>query len=229
MEEIWKDIKNYEGLYQISNFGNVKSFDRYVIDIYKTQFIKGKNIKPFNNGNGYMVVSLAKNGKRKNKYIHRLVAEAFLKNYNNNLTINHKDFNRKNNKYDNLEVVTQKENIMYSFKKGRYNEAWKQNATNRKENAIKKVNDNSKEILKLFDNGKGIDFISRKLHLKYDNVANYIKTKRKTIIECIETREQFNNIKEANEKYNVTTIGDVLNGRQKIAAGYHWVKYIKKL
>ena len=104
MKEIWKDIKNYEGLYQISNFGRIKSF-------YKHK--NGKILKT-EIRNTYEVIQLIKNKKRKSFQIHRLVAEAFLKNKNNLPIINHKDFNRLNNNVENLEWCTQKHNVNYS-------------------------------------------------------------------------------------------------------------------
>lgn len=100
MKEIWKDIKGYEGLYQVSNLGNVKSL--------KTN----KNLYYSNSNNGYLRVGLFKN-KRKMFSIHRLVAENFIPNPNEYLVVNHKDFNQKNNKVDNLEWCTSKENNNY--------------------------------------------------------------------------------------------------------------------
>ena len=100
MQEIFKDIKGYEGLYQISNIGTIKSARGF--------------LTPTDNGNGYLIVGLSKGGKRKNFYIHRLVAEAFIDNPNNKTVVNHKDYNKKNNNANNLEWLTQKENIAYS-------------------------------------------------------------------------------------------------------------------
>lgn len=104
MDEIWRDIKGYEGLYQVSNLGNVR---RVLIHGFKA-------MKPTDNGHGYMIVGLSINRCKKNYYIHRLVAEAFLiktigKNY-----VNHIDFNTSNNEASNLEWCTQKENVYYS-------------------------------------------------------------------------------------------------------------------
>ena len=100
MREIWKDIEGYEGLYQVSNLGRVKSLQMYANGGYKKRV---KILKPCNNGNGYYVVYLMKNKKRSVNYIHRLVAQAFLKNFNNYKCINHKDENKSNNNVDNLE------------------------------------------------------------------------------------------------------------------------------
>lgn len=94
MKEIWKDIKGYERLYQISNYGRVKSL------VFNNNICKKKREKilsPTDNGKGYLIIGLRKNGKRKNYYIHRLVAEHFLKNDKNLKEVNHINFNKKNN------------------------------------------------------------------------------------------------------------------------------------
>ena len=111
MKEIWKDIKGYEGLYQVSNLGNVRSMDRITRDGRK---IKGKNIKPHTNGNSrYLRAALCNNGKIKYENIHRLVAKAFIPNPENKPEVNHKDENPSNNLIDNLEWMTSKENSNY--------------------------------------------------------------------------------------------------------------------
>ena len=229
MQEIWKDIKGYEGLYQISNLGNVRSLDRYVEDNIKTQFIKGKRLKPFGNGNGYLVISLLKNGKRKNKYIHRLVAEYFIDGYDEDKVINHKDFNRENNDISNLEIVSQKENVMYSLKKGRYEKAYKVITAKHIKRAQDKILNNKEDILKMYENGASINEISKLYHIKFENLSKFIKERLKWTILCIETNEKFDSIKQANDKYGVTTIKDAISGRQKTSANYHWKKYIEEV
>lgn len=104
MEEIWKDIENYEGLYQISNLGRIKSL----------KCGKEKLKKPSNNGRGYLQVCLRKNCERKNFMVHRLVAQAFLSNPNNLPQVNHKDENPHNNCVYNLEWCDNQYNIDYS-------------------------------------------------------------------------------------------------------------------
>ena len=101
IQEIYKDIKNYEGLYQISNLGNVKSI--------KSKKILAQSHSP----SGYKFVNLRKNLKGKNFRVHRLVAEAFIPNYANLPYINHKDENTQNNRVDNLEWCTASYNINY--------------------------------------------------------------------------------------------------------------------
>ena len=107
MKELWKDIKGYEGNYQISNLGNVfnKNWNRPV----KSQI---------NKGNGYYEVHLSKHSKRKHFTIHRLVAIHFVENPNNHEFVNHKDTNKHNNLYSNLEWVTKSENGLHAGRAG---------------------------------------------------------------------------------------------------------------
>lgn len=114
MNEIWKDIKSYEGYYQISNFGKVRSVGRYVNSSKGRRFVSTKEILPFDNGKGYLLVCLRKYGKRKNYYVHRLVAQHFLNNWDDCLVVDHIDYNRKNNSVTNLRVITQLDNIRHS-------------------------------------------------------------------------------------------------------------------
>ena len=115
MEEIWKDIKDFEGIYQVSSFGRIKSLQMYANGGYKK---REKILKPCNNGNGYFIVYLRKDKKRYVKYIHRLVAEAFIFNPNNYKCINHKNEIKTDNKKENLEWCTYKYNNNY----GKHNE-----------------------------------------------------------------------------------------------------------
>lgn len=114
MEEIWKDIKGYEGLYQVSNLGNVKSL------CYNKTKNLSKLLKPRNNkvsGDAYFIVSLCKNGIHKNFYIHRLVAEAFIANVNDLPQVNHIDEDKSNNKVSNLEWCTIEYNLNYGTRR----------------------------------------------------------------------------------------------------------------
>ena len=98
MEEIWKDIEGYEGLYQVSNLGRVKSLG---VD----KWHKGRVIKPqFDGLKHYLFVQLYKNKKSKRFNIHRLVAKAFIPNPNNLPQVNHKDEVKTNNNARNLEL-----------------------------------------------------------------------------------------------------------------------------
>lgn len=107
MQEIWRDIIGYEGLYQVSNFGNVKSLGN---GICKT---KEKIMKARKNKWGYLYLNLSKGGKKKTYTIHRLVAHAFLPNPYNLPQVNHKDEDKTNNRVDNLEFCSAKSNCNY--------------------------------------------------------------------------------------------------------------------
>lgn len=118
--EQWRDVVGYEGKYQVSNYGRVKSLERYQKNHSKLQKVEEKILSQSSNGNGYIFVSLWKNGNCKKFYIHRLVAETFIGDIPNGYTVNHLDFNTSNNCVDNLEIVTYSENNNYSSKAGRY-------------------------------------------------------------------------------------------------------------
>lgn len=109
MEEIWKDINGYEGLYQVSTLGRVRSLDR----VDATNHVwKGKILKQY--GSPYLQVNLHKDGKKVAHKIHRLVATAFCKGYQEGYDVNHIDENKHNNRADNLEWVTHNANMKHS-------------------------------------------------------------------------------------------------------------------
>lgn len=102
-KEVWKDIRGYEGLYQVSNHGRVKSLGNK-----KTR--KEKLLKASKDGAGYLMIWLYKEGKALSKTVHRLVAIAFVNGYKDGLHVNHIDECKINNKASNLEWVTQMQN-----------------------------------------------------------------------------------------------------------------------
>lgn len=107
MKEVWKDIKDYEGYYQISNFGNVRSLDRYVVSKSGwSKFVKGRILKSSLHHYGYLQVSLLKNNKAVSIWVHSLVANAFLDNPNNLPCVNHKNEIKTDNRVENLEWCT---------------------------------------------------------------------------------------------------------------------------
>ncbi len=106
MNKIWKDIIGYEGLYKVSNYGDVMNS-------------RGK-LRKLTKHFGYSRIGLSKNGISKDHPVHRLVAQAFIPNPNNYPQINHKDFNRSNNVVSNLEWCTRIQNAQHAIKGGRY-------------------------------------------------------------------------------------------------------------
>ena len=133
--EIWKSIKGYEGLYEISNTGKIR--------IVSSGVIKKCSTLP----NGYLRVGLTKDRKVKYFYPHRLVAQAFIPNVANKPCVNHKDCNKNNNCVNNLEWVTYKENNDYN-----------NGLLRRKISSIiyfvKKDYPSKKELIKLLENAK---------------------------------------------------------------------------
>ena len=124
MTEIWKDIVGYEGLYQVSNLGNVKRLKGYK-GRGKGYIVEEHLIKPSISSNGYQNVVLCKNGKTKTFTMHRLVAIAFLYNSDNLPQVNHKDENKLNNCVDNLEWCDSKYNNNYGTRNKKCSDKWK--------------------------------------------------------------------------------------------------------
>lgn len=108
MEEEWKPIKGYEGIYEVSNMGRVKSLHRS----------QGRILKQDTKDNGYIQVSLNKDGVQSKKHVHRLVATAFIPNPHNKSEVNHIDGNKENNNADNLEWCTREYNMRHAYRNG---------------------------------------------------------------------------------------------------------------
>jgi hypothetical protein len=115
MNEMWMDIEDFEGLYQVSNLGRIKSLYRVNC---QNKVIEEKFLTIFDNGHGYKKVHLTKNGKHKDKYVHRLVCGAFIPNPENKKEVNHKDGIKSNNLVGNLDWVTPSENQKHASMAG---------------------------------------------------------------------------------------------------------------
>ena len=120
MSEIWKDIKDYEDNYQVSNFGNIRSKERKAPtknpDVMRT--IKAQERKTFHNKKGYKTVVLTKDNKSKTFTVHQLVAQAFLPDFIKGMTINHIDGVKDNNLITNLELSNNQHNQLHAVKYG---------------------------------------------------------------------------------------------------------------
>ncbi len=135
--EIWKDIKGWEGFYQVSNFGNIKSLDRIVLvkrsnrkESINVKY-KGKNFTPKPKKRGYYTISLTAESVSYYYSLHRLVAKAFIPNPENKPCINHIDCDKTNNHIDNLEWVTYSENSKHAFKNGLKNQYGENNSNSK--------------------------------------------------------------------------------------------------
>ena len=169
--EIWKDIKNYKGLYQVSNLGRVKNVKRIVkISKNKEKYkeVPEHILKPYINKSGYAYVTLANNGNSKNVRVHRLVAETFIPNTYDKSQVNHINGIKTDNRVENLEWVTCQENIKKAWDTG--------------------LRDNNREIIKkcLIERNKKRDYSKNKyktIIIQYDLNGNIIE-KYKTMLEA---------------------------------------------
>lgn len=150
MEEVWKDIKGYEGLYQVSNLGRIKGLKRKVKSPQGSsgfRTIKEKILIPHISNRGYAVVNLSKDNIKVLRSIHGLVCDAFLENPNNYHCINHKDENKLNNCVNNLEWCTTRYNNLYNNKIDRLTKA-----------RMKKIVqiDNDNKAIKIWESSKTV-------------------------------------------------------------------------
>lgn len=169
--EIWKDVEGYEGLYQVSNMGRVKSLGNEL-----SNNSKEKILKSYKNGkSGYLLISLCKEGKIKKYLLHRLVAQAFLPNPNNLPEVNHKDENHQNNCVENLEYCNAKYNANYGSRNKKISKALK----NRKD-LSKPILQFTKdgEFIRRWDNAREVE---RELGIKNSNIPKCCKGKYKTV------------------------------------------------
>lgn len=174
-EEIWKDIKEYEGLYQVSSKGRVKSLERDII--YKNgvkRHKKEKILKAQLNQFGYLRVDLYNKGKRNHLRIHRLVAEAFIPNPENKPEVNHKDEIKTNNCVENLEWMTRKENNNYGTHNERVTKALRNHVAFSK-TVAQYTKDG--ELIKVW---QSISEAGRQLGLGTSDISAVAQSKRKT-------------------------------------------------
>lgn len=183
MEEIWKDIIGYEGLYQVSNLGRIKALIKFnkTSKLYSSigYYRKEKILKLESCKNGYLRVALYKNKIKKRFLVHRLVAQAFIINSYNKPQVNHKDGNKTNNNINNLEWTTSKENNIHAHKtglnKGSYGMVGKKGKLNKKIKIIEQYNLDNELIKKWY----GFNEIQRELNIPIANIWACCNGKRK--------------------------------------------------
>lgn len=167
--EIWKDVVGYEGLYQVSSLGNVKSLDYLIIDTRKRKYIKkGKMLKQGIDKYGYYYVHLYKNNIFKYKLVHRLVAEAFIPNPNNLQQINHKNEIKTDNKVENLEFCNAKYNLNYGTRNKKVSKI--------KSKPLKQLDKNN-NLIKIWDNSL---VASKSLNISSGNIRSCCRGELKT-------------------------------------------------
>ena len=168
-EEIWKDILGYEGFYQVSNLGRVRSVDRIVKGCFGSiQHKKSVILAPAINTAGYYSVALTKNAKGKTFRVHRLVAEAFIPNLGNYPIINHKDENKLNNNVKNLEWCTYSYNTVYNNSMAKRQSVKNKNSSYGCEKKVYQYNIDG-HLIKIW---KSLMEVSREIHVPWSNIAN---------------------------------------------------------
>lgn len=166
MAEIWKDIPNYDNLYQVSNMGRIKSCSKIVLrNSGKGNALKEEKILSLEKiKSGYLRVQLSHNKSKKKYLVHRLVALVFIENVNNKKQVNHKDSVRDNNESSNLEWVTNKENQIHSVLSGNHNRKLK--------------NDDVFLIRSLYKNGNiSINKIATNYNMSIQAISNVVNYK----------------------------------------------------
>ena len=240
--EIWKSIPEYEGMYEVSNLGRVRSLDReeFYYNEHGTKCVRfrtGMILNPDIGNNGYPRVRLRNKENTKKMLVHRLVAFAFIYNENvdTDIIINHKDSNPSNNRVDNLEWCTQQYNIKYSYVCGNSSNV----GSKHPQSTI--TEDIAKEIYILGHSGKYTNIelaatfnVNKQMinnikightwsHITKNIVIEKIKYKRGHRIKT-DRGEIFNSISEASEKVGVASIGirKCLNGNRNTSADRKW-------
>ena len=199
-EEIWKDVVGYEGYYQVSNMGRVKSLERKCKCCgNSTRTIRSKILKP-GNDKGYLKVNLHKDNKTKQHTVHRLVAIAFLPNENNYPCVNHKDENPSNNNVSNLEWCSYEYNNNYGTTKERTSKTLKGRFAREKHPMYGK-------------------------HQTEEAIRRMVEKKNKPVM-CITTGDVFKSVKEASEitGINRSNIGQCCTNKRQSAGSLNGKK-----
>lgn len=222
--EVWKDIIGYEGYYQVSNMGRIRSLDRYIWqskdngNLY-SRFMKGKVLSnKRTNGNGYCIVQLntGTGSISKNNYIHILVASHFIDNENNFPQVNHKDGNKSNNQVSNLEWITNAGNVQHAIKNNLINSRYlnDEEIIEIYEYIINNPKDNYETVSNKFDVKKiTVQNIKNKSTVRYKELLSNYETIYDTIRRRKYTDEEIINIYVLSNRdnYNDIEIAKIYN------------------
>ena len=221
--EKWRDIEGYEGLYQVSNIGRVRSLDRYDNRGCKR---KGQIKKGSVDNHGYLLIGLSKNGKRKYYGVHRLVAFAFVEGYFEGAHIDHIDTCKTKNIWTNLRWTTAKENNNNPLSRKHNSEAHK--GKHLSEEHKKKISEGNKGKTHNEETKSKISEANKGRTHNEETKSKISEANSKKVI-CVETKQIFNSIKEASEYIGVvaTAINNCLRSGDKTrtSAGFHWAYY----
>ena len=170
MKEIWKEIKNYEELYEISNYGRIRSKERYINARRGKRLKKVKILTPFCQKNGYYAITLWKYKSFKLHYIHRLVAIAFIENENCLEQVNHKNGDKKDNNVENLEWVSRSENMKHAISLGLFSKSVLNERINKMNEKVMKPVCQIKDgkVIKTY---KSATLAGKELGHKYSNIS----------------------------------------------------------
>lgn len=196
-EERWVDIYGYEGYYQVSNYGRIRSLERIVkcnsgTRVEPSKLLSTKHI----NNNGYVLIGLGKNGKKKFFQLHKLVLSNFLGCAINKIQINHIDENKQNNRLDNLHYCTAKFNTNYGDRNNKISQKLKVSMVGKKQ---------SEETIN-------------------KRVSKIIKAVKQLDIQTNEIIKIFHSVKQASLENNIkaNTISSCALGKRKTAGGFKW-------
>lgn len=236
MIEEWKDIKDYENLYQISNLGRVKSLGKTIIDSSgRKRIIKERILKGGKDDKGYLYVCLCKDGIHKYIKVHRLVAETFIPNPNNLPCVDHINTIRDDNRVENLRWVTYEENNNNPLTREKYKDR-KHNITEETKKKMSEAKigkpspmtgkhhtEETKQKLREINLGKThTEESKKKMSEAHKGKSANIKK-----VYCVELDKVFNSIKECAEELNIDSshISKVCKGKRKTVGGYHFRYY----
>lgn len=116
--QFWQSIKNFENIYEVNTSGEIRSLNRVIMVNGKERLVQGRILKPKLGHNGYYSVTLCNGGHKLAKYVHRIVAEAFINKPEGKDFVNHINGNKLDNRIENLEWVSHSENVKYAYKIG---------------------------------------------------------------------------------------------------------------